>query len=279
MGSILFARAGERASALVLNLVKCWLGLLMLGGTALLVSGRAWPLQAEASQITWLSISGVLGLTLGDTAFFAALIRLGPRRALLFWALVPPMTAVLAFLFLDEPLTSRMMGGIAVVILGVGWVIAERSGSGPGRGRAVLPGALLGLTAALCQSVGSIITKRVDDGLSALDVSVIRLFAGSVGLLVQVVLARRMEEAVGVLKDQPLLRLLIASTFIGTYLGIWLSIYGLQHTYAGVAATLQATSPIFVLPLAVIFMNERLSARAVLGAIVAVGGVAMLMGL
>jgi len=50
----------------------------------------------------------------------------------------------------------------------------------------------------------------------------------------------------------------------------------LQHTYAGIAATLQSTSPLFVLPLAAL-TGERISLRAVLGACIAVAGVGLLL--
>jgi drug/metabolite transporter (DMT)-like permease len=52
----------------------------------------------------------------------------------------------------------------------------------------------------------------------------------------------------------------------------------LRFTSAGIAQTLFSTSPLFVLPLAA-WSGEWVSARAVLGAVVALVGVALLFGL
>ena len=67
--------------------------------------------------------------------------------------------------------------------------------------------------------------------------------------------------------DQPLLK--------ARYLAIWLQQISLQHTATGVAQTLFATSPVFVLPM-VVLMGERVSLRAVCGALAAVAGIALL---
>jgi drug/metabolite transporter (DMT)-like permease len=276
VGSLLFARAGERVSASVLNLAKCGIGLAMLVLTAVLLTGSGWPQGATAGQWAWLGLSGVLGLSVGDTAFFGALLRLGPRRALLLWALVPPLTAVLGWMFLGEPLTFEMLLGIVVTTAGVTWVVIERSPGLVVRPKHLWAGVLLGVVASTCQAVGSIMVKQADHDLSALDVSILRLVAGTLALVAQVAVERKGPEVRRMVDDRKLGANVAVATFVGTYLGIWLSIYGLQNTYAGVAATLQSTSPIFVLPLAVFVLKERLTARAVIGALVAVGGVAVL---
>ena len=63
--------------------------------------------------------------------------------------------------------------------------------------------------------------------------------------------------------------------FIGTFLGIWLQQISLKYTAAGVAQTLFATSPLFVIPI-VIFTGERVSLRAILGAMLSLVGVGLL---
>ena len=70
-------------------------------------------------------------------------------------------------------------------------------------------------------------------------------------------------------------RLVVAATFVGTFLGVVLQQLALKHAQAGVAQTLLGTSALFILPL-VAWRGERVSLRAILGAAVAVVGVAML---
>ncbi|NJM47007.1 MAG: DMT family transporter [Alkalinema sp. RU_4_3] len=58
-------------------------------------------------------------------------------------------------------------------------------------------------------------------------------------------------------------------------IGIWLQQIALQHVPTGIAQTLGATSPLFILPM-VALMGERVSRRAIAGALLAFTGVATL---
>lgn len=64
--------------------------------------------------------------------------------------------------------------------------------------------------------------------------------------------------------------------FLGPVVGVWFSLVAIDRSPAGIAATLMSMTPVLILPLAVWIEKERLSWRAVAGAAVAVGGVAIL---
>lgn len=274
--SILFAKAGRSTAPVPLNLVKTAFGFAMTAATVALMGNSLLPKTLTGADWGWLAVSGLLGLTIGDSAFFGAINRLGPRRAMLMWALVPPVTAVIAWPVLGEvPGPLALLGG-AVTLAGVAWVLRERSVGGGGRADGALAGLALGLVAVACQAVGSVTAKLAGVSLDAATLSVVRLGFGMAGLLVQVILQRSVGQVLRLLEDRRELGVVLLATLLGTYLGLWLSMAALQLTLAGIAATLTATSPIFVLPLARIFLKERLSPRAVLGALVAVVGVAVL---
>src|SRR5205085_2067457 len=63
------------------------------------------------------------------------------------------------------------------------------------------------------------------------------------------------------------------ASMVGTYCGIWLAQTALLKARStGVATTLLATSPVFALPIAHLAGNERMTARAVIGVLIAIGG-------
>jgi drug/metabolite transporter (DMT)-like permease len=69
---------------------------------------------------------------------------------------------------------------------------------------------------------------------------------------------------------------LVFSSIISGGLGSILFIFAIQEIGSGPSAVLFATSPLFALPLGVIFLHERITHWAVLGALIAVGGVTLL---
>ena len=58
--------------------------------------------------------------------------------------------------------------------------------------------------------------------------------------------------------------------------GVWLSLVAIRHTETAVAATLMALVPVVINPIVVIVHRERPSLRAVIGAMIAVAGVAVI---
>ena len=271
----LYARLGLRIPPLELNLVKNVLAAAMIA-VFLLAGGRilaAVPREA----LGLLLISGAVGIGLGDTAYFASLGHLGSRRALLLGVLAPPLAALFALATLREVLPSGAWLGIVAAVAGVTWVITEREPADGGRAR-VARGAAFGLLAAAGQAAGAVLSHaalvRTDVGL--FQSALLRLLAGIAGLLLTLGLRRRRIlawwPAAGRLR---LTGVLVVVTFLGTALCLVLQQAALRLSSAGVAQTLLSTSPLFILPIAA-GLGERVSPRAVLGATIALVGVALL---
>lgn len=281
VASLMFTRLSAQYGPMVMNLLKCALALAMMVVTLAVLEGALWPADVSASD-TWILVaSGLVGLTIGDTAYFTALTRIGPRRTLLMTALVPPVTALLAWPVLGEAVTVGMAGGMLLTIAGIAWVIRERVPPAEGAEELAASDLAVGLAFALvsvaCQSSGNVLTKLGGADASAIGISVVRVLAGSVGLAVVVAARGQMGAAGAPLRERSATGRLLVATFLGTYLGIWMLNAGLKYTsHTGIAATLSSTAPLFILPLAWLVLGERLTMRSVLGAVVAVAGVAIL---
>ena len=76
------------------------------------------------------------------------------------------------------------------------------------------------------------------------------------------------------LKNQRIRNRVIVAAIVGAFIGTWLSVLALKNTHVTVAAALNSTSPLFVLPLAAYIMREKISRRAIAGTAVAVIGIA-----
>ena len=270
--SILFGKLGKSVSSLAMNFGKGLVGLACLGiavGVAGFhgASGQAW---------LYLSLSGLVGITLGDTVFFDTLRRLGPRRTLLMTTLIPVLVAIMSFALLDERLSGQAWLGAAITVAGVSWTMWERlpEGEDTGSWRA---GIGYGLITVLTCAVAAILSKLGVQGVRPLDATLIRLLAGTGGLLALGLFRRQVWAWVTPFPAPRQLGALVAAAVVGTFVGIWFSMASFAYTSATVATILSATDPIFVLPLAALFMGEKLRPRPVLGAFVALLGVSLLL--
>lgn len=276
VGSLLFAYVTEQVGAFALNQFRITLAALILT-VLLLVTGLARTVPALGDPaMGWLVLSGLVGLVIGDSGYFGSLARLGPRVTTLLSALTPPITAVLAWLFLDEKLGRFGMAGMALTMAGVVWVILDRPATAMPAGHR-LQGILLGILSAICQAVGLILARRgMGEDLDPLVAVAIRMVAAALVIWAVAVVLRRLAAPARILRDPGVRLAALGATLLGPLLGVWLSLVAVRHAGTAVAATLMSTVPILILPLVVLVRKEPVGGRAVLGAVLAVAGVALL---
>jgi len=276
--SLFFAAAGRRIGSFVVNQVRIPLAVVFLSLALLATTGSPWPSWMSSTSAGFLCLSGVIGLVLGDSCYFESLVVLGPRRATLLMSLTPAATALLAWPLLDEGLGFYSVLGIAVTLAGVFWVVLERVGENQQvSGKSVLVGVLAGVGGALGQAAGLVLAKMgMAGGVDALSATAVRMDAAVLGVWLLGAFRGTSRQAVQAFRPDRTFAAMAGGAFFGPFLGVWLSLFAVKHTEAAIAATLMATVPVVVIPLVVILQHERPSPRAVLGAVVAVAGVAML---
>jgi len=276
VASVLYSRAGANVPPIVLNLIKGLVATALLLLTILL-GGQLLP-EVDLNTVGLLLVSGMVGIGLGDTAFFTTLQNLGPRRTLLMETLAPPLTAIFAWIFLGEIISPSGWCGILLIVLGVAWVVTERAQGGGGDGRDYLQGISWALVAELSQATGAILSRQAltTTTISPLWSTLLRLVGGTLILLLWVGIVRPKWQISwkGGRSRQTLITIFLAILF-GTYFGIWLQQTGFKFTAVGIAQALSATSPLWVLPFAV-WMGDKLSFRSVLGVVLALIGIALL---
>jgi drug/metabolite transporter (DMT)-like permease len=290
VASVVYGLVGQKIIPLLLNFIKGIIAIAFILIT-LVWQGEAIP-NLPIFPATLLLLSGAIGIGLGDTAYFAALNHLGARRTLLLETLAPPISAWLALIFIGEQLTTIAWCGIFLTLLGVAWVISERNPV-TNNSHNLKIGIIWGLVAALSQAIGAVLSRfaLVDSNISPLWSTLLRLVAGTVivSLLlifpavnqIKLIVKTRYYAAVSsrfVFSGKTLASLvgtITLASFASTYLGIWLQQISLKFAPTGIAQTLLSTSPLFILPIA-LALGEKVSCRAILGVLIAVGGIGLL---
>jgi drug/metabolite transporter (DMT)-like permease len=285
--SIFFAYAGRRIGALSVNAFRILMAIGLLGGTHILVLGTIIP-AANNAQWLYMSLSGIIGLALGDFGYFYSLVLLGPRRGTLMMSLAAIFAAFSGYLILSEVLGFWTIIGIAITLSGVTWVILEReeaSDEEPLTQKMKIFGVLLGLGGAIGQGVGLVISKygivdlasNPDVPLNPISATLIRMIAGGIFLWVCILLAGKLPTLIKSSKDKKGIKATFGGAFFGPFLGVWLSMVAVTYALAGVAQTLMSLMPVLVIPYVWVLYKQRTSWRGIIGAAVAIFGVAILL--
>jgi drug/metabolite transporter (DMT)-like permease len=274
--SIAFTIASRRIGALQVNLYRLPAAIFLLGITYFLFWGN---LNVSGEVVFWLAASGVVGLAIGDTFLFQAMVIIGARLSMILMALAPPMAALLAYLFLGEIISPIGILGIAVTIAGVIWVVAERTPDPGGIKRRIsLKGVLWGILAALGQAVGLILAKKgLNSDIHAFLATLIRMLGATAILWPITMLSGKVKNPIRIFSnDRGSLKYMILGIIFGPYLGVTLSLVSVKYTQTGIAATLMSTMPVIMIPMVITIEKEKVSRRAILGAAIAVTGIAIL---
>lgn len=281
--SLLWRRLPTSLSAARLNLLKNLLAVALLLPLALLLPWRMAP-----RSLLLLALSGVLGIALGDTLFFAALRRLGTRRTLTIDAGGPAVTSLAGVALLGEVPRPAQWLGIGLITLAVLLVVHQRAprqdgpeGGLPAGGAGASNdglGVALALGALACGSGGALLARAglLAGGPEPLQAATLRLAAAA---LVMLPLLAGLPRAVQ--WPRPAARrwpLALAATLLGTSAGIALQQTALAGLPGGLAVALLSTAPVMALPLAAM-EGDRPGWRGALAAAAALAGVSLVAGL
>lgn len=273
LASQIWRRLPTSLDAARLNLIKNLLASVLLLPAALFL-----PWRLERSTVFVLAVSGVVGIALGDSLFFAALRRLGTRRALTLDAGGPGVTTLAGIALLREvPKAGQWLG---VVLISTAILIVARQRPDPRSVPAVRLdglGVVLGIAALLCGSAGALLARYAlrSGGVAPLQAATLRLMAAS---LVMLPLLHGMpwpgRRPLPARRRWPWM---LAATLLGTSLGIVLQQVALAGLPGGMAVAVLATAPVMALPLARL-EGDRPGRRGWIAGLAAVAGVSLVVG-
>ena len=277
-GANLFAAAGSRMGSVVLNRLRITIAAVFLSVSLVAIRGSLWPTWATTGQIALLAASGLIGFVFGDNNYFRSLVILGPGKAALIASLAPIFTALLGVPVLGETLGPVALVGMGLTLGGLLWVLGERDRllKAHVEGSA-LAGIVAGALGALGQAGGYVISKlALRGGLDPLSATVVRVAAAVVAVWALALVGGGAARSLAALRDRDGALFIVGGAFFGPFLGVTLSLVALQHTEAGVAASITAIYPILTLTLSSRFHGERITARVIGGTLLAFAGVVVL---
>jgi drug/metabolite transporter (DMT)-like permease len=248
--------------------------------SAVMLAAAPWTLgnadlsRVSAGALGMLIISVLTGFTVGDTAFFESMRRIGVARAAPIAGCHPLVTALLAVAFLGEPITLALLLGVMVIGIGV-WLITtdKAANAAPTRGarNSMLIGVILALVAAVSWASSTVLVRPALHEMDALTASTIRLPFATLVLLLAASRLRKLDGRRLVLKPGTVCWLIVAGLM--TVVSATLFLWSVDLAGAARTAALSSASPIFSATIAVLLLGEQMTARLALGMSVSLAGV------
>ena len=269
----------------------------------------------SGGEMAALIISGLIALAAGDTLYIAGIAMVGVNRSYTVGvALYTLFSFVLSVIFLDETAAWETAAGAALVLTGIyivlvygrashdpaesalaasagGVSVVADDGAGrppPPAGQAirrfpllgaVRPSARLGFTlvsvSALLWAISTVWLRDAGEGFNAAAIGFVRLpsaalLLGAVALLQPRTALRRREVS------RRSVAVLVVGGLIGSGFGSLLFTFAVLEIGAGKTAVLSSASPLFALPLAALFLRERITIWMAGGTLLAVLGIILL---
>lgn len=309
----LFAEvASRRIGSLPLNVVRMSMSLILLAVTLWLTLGVPYPLFADGQTWLWLCLSGFVGYVLGDYCLFQSYILIGSRFGQLFMTLSAPSAALSAWILLGEAMTPLALLGMLVTLTGIGISVLNRGeGDETKKHRKLklkLPvkGVLMGVCAGMGQGIGLVLSKvgmgHYEASIAAQGIAdmsaytapdamipvalgtmmpfastLIRAIMGFFGFTIALlVFTRNGKKRLNmVVHDRKAMLFTFGATMFGPFIGVSLSLMATLYTNAGIAQTIMALTPIFILAPAYFFLHQNVTLREVLGAVISIVGVCL----
>jgi len=279
-GSYLGSKVARASDGPMANGMRLFLSLLFWTLVVTLVPGLPWPTIHGALLF---SLAGFLHQALGDNALYVSYHRMGPRIGILLCINSSVLGALVLerFLIGGWPNLGQIVG-MSAIVLGAMLALApkERLSLGSEALRVGVPFAIL---AGLLQALGAVTSRwaylhaSLPVGLeSSLGPTFLRVL-GAVGGLFLIGRFPLMKWWGRRAQIRGLESLVVLSAFLGPFVGVFCYQVALQSVNSAVVQSVICAMPLMMMPVTWLLEGDRPSLRSALGALVAFGGMVVLL--
>ncbi len=274
--AILYRQALQQTKPISANIIRlsCTSAILLVFLVAIGKLGVLTNLSANVAVLA--TVSGIIGLGLGDTFYMLSLKLVGVARAVPITCTYPLFGLLWAVVFSGENITLGIVFGTIAIVVGIWFLSYEKEEGLTTLKRPILvKGVAAALATALLWSVSiSMMDLAVEETPSldqALVVNVMR--ASMIGLLL-LVFSPIIDRGHGFLKvSRKTVATLITGGLVALGLGWFFLTYSFTETMASRAIPISSTTPLFSALASVVLLHEKVTARNLVGSIVVVAGI------
>lgn len=269
LATVLFDRIGKLMPAAGMTFFKGFFSLILM---VVLILGTGGFDSVTLHDFLFLALSGVIGISVGDTLFFRSLQDLGAKVQVLYFMLGQIVTMVLSFLLLGEVLSLYEYLGAMILLVGVIIVTVGKQEDHPNKIRGIMGG----FASIVCFSISSIMIKVSISDVGVPTATFWRMLFSTISVMFVGFTSNRLVTWYTPLKQKKTFSLFLFNVVVITYGGFLLSMLAIKQISVSLASVLSATEPVFVLLLAFIINNERATKKELVGAAVVITGLLLI---
>jgi len=262
-----------RLTSAGINAFRAFVGgvLVFIGAIAAGYGGEIVGMPLWVALTLWASI--LIGYAGGDTVFFLGMQHLGVTRAHTLSMLHPLLSTGAGVVLFGESISVLRAVGILLVVGGVALIVTGQSEGGAETARSRRQGVRLVVAAAVAWTVGSAMLKPPLQVVSPVTATAIR--SPLVGIALWLTpWARGTWQAVRMTRGRE--AMLLGAVCLFSALSPILYTFGIKHAGVAIGSVLSTTSPLFTIPLEVVFLGRWPTRRTIVGAVATVIGIALM---
>jgi drug/metabolite transporter (DMT)-like permease len=276
VSALAFETATRRLGSVSVNILRLAIGFVFLSILILIRKGILLPLDASPGNWFWLTLSGLVGFVFGDLFLFKSYMIIGSRFSMLIMTLVPLFTALFGWMIIGEHLTLLNFLGMSLTFGGISLAIFSRETVNEKLTLKLAPtGILYALGGAVGQALGLVLSKLGMNEYDPFSATQIRIIAGIAGFAVLVTIMRRWKNIMVAIRDIPGMKSLSLGAFFGPFLGVSFSLLSVKFTKTGIASTIMALTPVFIILPAILLYKQKVTFPEAAGSVISVCGVAL----
>ena len=271
--SIIFKHLGERLEPVGMTMLKTIFSSILLFIIAIL---SQTSLNIETDTIIKIALSGILGIAVGDSLFFASLNRLSPLTLSLILFVLPDLFAgIFGLIFLEEMPPILSWVGIFTILVGLAFLIFPIN-SDNSSSKTKITGLIFALLSIIFTAYSSVLIKPILVTTSVITVTIYRMFFAAIVLLIYALFSKKIFNWKETLTDTNY-NLKLSGTFsLVTIGGFWLSLVAIKYCKLIIASSIMSLEPLFILIFMILFNHYKPKNKECLGIIVTVIGILLI---
>lgn len=283
IGALVMERSVHRIGVMAVNTLKVAFGSMYLSMLALYLNGAAFPMNVSAAAWLFIGGSAVFGFVIGDYFLFNAYALIGSRLAMLFMSISVPLTAIAAYFIFGEALGPWALLGMALCVSGIAITVvsgknkqAADTHDDKRNSRRYAKGVTFGLLSGVSMAAATLLTKRGAVGVDPVSATQIRILCACAGFIVFAAVTGKTGEIRSAFGDRRAIGLTAIGGIFGPFVGVGLLLFAIQNADAGIVSTLSSFTPVLIIPPSILLFRKKVSVGEIIGAMIAVSGVALL---